>query len=409
MIVNLNSIDIFIRRIIILYIVLTTGSLFFIMANIGPYIEGVIAIALMMYLIFSAQKIKIKELKLLICVTFLFVVAILLNLSLSSYFNSALKYHLSIIFRFILVSFVIFKYRNNSENILPDIYFVLNIILIHSLVNFVIVNFFYNSFSQISIESYSSTYNFLGLFFHQNVFKNIGGINFLPNQGIFWEPGVLQFFLNSLLFILLAYKRNILLTILTVIAILTTYSTLGYLIMILIIGYQILTNKSLFILVRLFFLLLIFVLLIPVVQKNIKQKFFRENTSLKLRMYDYTQALKLIETKPISGFGLVYDSYKEIENKYPSSMQDKISEFYLKRRGNTNSFLMLFVYFGIPLSLIFLFFYYHQDIFYKKRFLFVIYSLLVSLVEPLLLTNFYLLFLSSGMFAFFNKVKLRIK
>ena len=61
---------------------------------------------------------------------------------------------------------------------------------------------------------------------------NLFGFEFCRNQGLFWEPGVLQIFLNLFFFLeAFIYKRNRWLLIIGFV-ILGTYSTTGILILI---------------------------------------------------------------------------------------------------------------------------------------------------------------------------------
>ena len=71
---------------------------------------------------------------------------------------------------------------------------------------------------------------FLNLFFYmpERGIVNIFGLDFCRNQGLFWEPGVLQSFLNALFFLeAFVIKKRKYLLILTGFVIMTTYSTTG--------------------------------------------------------------------------------------------------------------------------------------------------------------------------------------
>ena len=86
---------------------------------------------------------------------------------------------------------------------------------------------------EISNNRYDCYTLFKFFFYLKNTHSfSVLGIEFVRNQGIFWEPGVLQIFLNLILFIHLIHKkkRGIIFW-MTIIALLTTFSTTGLVVM----------------------------------------------------------------------------------------------------------------------------------------------------------------------------------
>ena len=108
--------------------------------------------------------------------------------------------------------------------------FILKIVLYHALVSFVIYFFLKGSLIKLygGWENKYIADSFYYLFYYDpEKYKfSLFGIEFVRNQCWFWEPGILQIFLNILLFIEgFVVKRNKRTIFLLIIAIITTYST----------------------------------------------------------------------------------------------------------------------------------------------------------------------------------------
>src|SRR5947208_10760739 len=115
----------------------------------------------------------------------------------------------------------------------------LNIIRIHAICGGLLMPFLIRYSTIVDNEYSFKAFSFKYLFFmrsDQYAF-NLLGLSFYRNQVLFWEPGVLQFYLNLFLFLQLylfkTKKSNIFLT---VFAILITYSTTAYACMLLILS-----------------------------------------------------------------------------------------------------------------------------------------------------------------------------
>ena len=122
-----------------------------------------------------------------------------------------------------------FSNNRNFQILLERIYSVLKLIVFHALLSFIAFFFIRNSITMIS-STYHECETFLHIFFYttDRGIMNLFGIEFCRNQGLFWEPGVLQSFLNMFFFLeaFIIKKRKSLL-LLTAVVILTTYSTTG--------------------------------------------------------------------------------------------------------------------------------------------------------------------------------------
>ena len=131
---------------------------------------------------------------------------------------------------------VLFYYNNQSNRdvFIDSLYFILKLILIHSLFNFFAYFLFKDNLLLITSEYHESlTYNYL---FYYSVKAgsviNLFGLDICRNSGIFWEPGILQVYLNILFFLEISvFKRQKKLLVLIIAAILSTYSTTGLLLL----------------------------------------------------------------------------------------------------------------------------------------------------------------------------------
>jgi hypothetical protein len=128
-----------------------------------------------------------------------------------------------------------FNSTNNKNKFTDYLYLALLVVLFHSLTNFFLYPLISGNLSSISNWHYECS-SFLKLFFYnpQKYSFDVLGFTMVRNQGLFWEPGVLQVFLNILLFLSLFVRRfKLSLVGLISFAVLSTLSTTGLLIMIL--------------------------------------------------------------------------------------------------------------------------------------------------------------------------------
>ena len=122
-----------------------------------------------------------------------------------------------------------FKLHDFPEHFLKRLYFVLTLVLFHAALNFFFYFFIKNNLSVV-YSTYSEFETFKNIFFYttERGVVNIFGLEFCRNQGLFWEPGVLQVFLNMLFFLeAFIMRKNKSILIFSSLAILTTYSTTG--------------------------------------------------------------------------------------------------------------------------------------------------------------------------------------
>ena len=137
-------------------------------------------------------------------------------------------------------------YFNNQENkktLIDSLYFILKLILFHSIISFILYPVVENNLDVIKAymdngEEKHTTKTFKYLLYYIDISEKpeaqvtLFGVNLVRNSSIFWEPGILQFYLNLLFFLEISFfKRKNYVIILTVLAILSTYSTTGLLLL----------------------------------------------------------------------------------------------------------------------------------------------------------------------------------
>ena len=215
-------------------------------------------------------------------------------------------------------------------------------------------------------------------------------------MGMFWEPGVLQFFVNLFLYILLFQvdekKINLLWILLCGVVVLMTQSITGIYLMVCIFIFYIIRRKK-----------YIWLALVPfgigisidMFSHKILSESSEEAGSYWMRLGDTLSAWQIIKDHPLLGIGFDNDDF--ILLRRGVEYQGILDAEYFWDRGNTNSVLTLFYALGVPLALYMIIKLYNQKIFFKQRFLFFLIIIVSCMSEPLLLLTFPLFFMFSGM------------
>ena len=304
-------------------------------------------------------------------------IVLLLNYLLSESGNSIwfyIKFFLRIVSTFLLILY----YKNTRFDLKRDIIFCLYVLAFHAVISFLIFPFIENYLVSIPTEELNGK-TFYNLFFYSSL-RDVFGINIYRNQGVFWEPGILQIYMST--------------------------TGLGLLLILYIFYYfSIHTHFSIkFFLLSLFF----FILMIPLVLafvNNFGEK--KDTLSYQLRMYDMVNAIEMVIQHPICGIGFDMEVYKKVQTMTNLSKYANLNIYdgdMIYERGNTNSLLMLLIQCGLPMSVIYLCILYRQNIFLNRRlFFFVIIISLMS--EPLLLGNFFILFFVESFFTILSRSK----
>lgn len=300
-----------------------------------------------------------------------------------------------IIGRIISMSLLILAFKHDYTEIRSYLIRVLDVIVKLAVINsilYIIVPFLF-----VSLTSESGfPINTIGFVFNYQSVFTIGGIHIPRNQGLFWEPGVLQIPVNLYIYYRTIVENKSLTSVSSAIYVLfTTVSTTGFLIFAVILFYKFkslfsLKGKGLF---RTLGMVLLIGAFIPFLYEQLDSKFNKpgENISSMARTYDLIMAAKIAIDNPWLGIGINPDrQYLLMEH------QDfNIEGFETEIRGNTNSILQLFVNFGVPVTLFLLLAIYKQQLF-PLRMKFMIIISLSFFSEPLVGVSFMILLMLSS-------------
>lgn len=403
-----------IDNIIVFMLVMSTGGLLFVFNRNLSYLVF-FCILILAYIFFGKKlnsSVVNSSILSLVTISVLFFINYIFAINTQA--DSKYLYYLMIISISILV-LNYFKNNRHYDILIERIYSVLKIIMIHSSLNFLAFFVIKNNLTIIT-STYHECETFMNVFFYttDKGIVNIFGLEFCRNQGMFWEPGVLQGFLNMFFFLeAFILKRRKSLLLLTVIVILSTYSTTG-LALLLVQGVVYLfsefkTNKLLIPIA-----LLVSIPIFIVFSINIEEKVQGEKeASFQKRLFDLTQPLFIAIEHPLTGIGLDIDEFQKMRKEFyfssPAlrSLQEKVgveSKTLGTDKGSSNSIMFLFAAMGFPTAIILLSMLFKQQIITEKKWLWMIIMIISVMSEPLLLRPFFFLFIVSG----FNRVFYRI-
>jgi hypothetical protein len=255
-----------------------------------------------------------------------------------------------------------------------------------------------------------SDYDTIGFVFTYHVM--IEGLQGLKRpDGLFFEPGVFQVYLNLLLYLCLFVYKKRWFTVVTIIALVTTQSTMGLIISLIIVIYYVAVeqrNKSFLSRFKyIFFGIIMLVPLLIFTNSNLNDKLSGEQRgSSWSRQYDLITGLNIIKENPLSGIGFDYKQFY----KQANTLGEKNTELDLnstKDKNNTNGITFLFYSIGIPLALPFLIGLFRSSLF-KHKFLIGTIIFLSLNSESIIFTPFFLLIIYSGISQIdYSKVKKR--
>ena len=308
-----------------------------------------------------------------------------------------------------ILTFFHFKNNRNSNQFLKTLYFVLKLIAFHSALNFILYFFVSDNLSTIT-STFHECETFLNLFFYtpERGIVNLQGFEFCRNQGLFWEPGVLQVFLNILFFLeAFVIKKSKLFLLFISFVILTSYSTTGLAILLIqVLVYLSEERKN-----NKLILSVIAILLVPiyfVFSVNVDDKIQGEKeASFQKRIFDLTQPVFIAMENPLTGIGLDVFQFQKIREEFYISSNSFIgitSTTEVSDKGSSNSVMFLLAGTGFPTTLLLLYMFFKQKIIENKKWLFMIILFISVMSEPLLLRPFFLIFIISGFHQVFYRI-----
>lgn len=391
-----------------LFLVLTAGSMLFIFFR-----KEMLYFAFFLFSsLFVIKNLYKRELLIFVQLLVLFLSLLTINYLFASSPQSTQKLLANIvIFTTSIFSAMYYCREENKKLFIPHLYLVSKIILIHALINFFIFPFVKPFLIEISNSRYDCV-TFLNVFFYLKYTHSFSvlGIELVRNQGIFWEPGVLQIFLNLLLFILsFVTKKRGLTFWLTILAIFTTFSTTGLVVMFvqLLLSFSSEIRKNiLFLPIAAFMTLLVYY----ITAINISDKLNGEGQySFQARFFDLVQPLYMVAENPMTGIGLDDEQFIKTRQKTNFSLNLEAIDFSnVNDKGSTNSIMFFLAAAGIPFTLILVVMLYYQDFVPEKRKWFFIFVIISLMTEPIMLRPFFLTFVMSGGIYIINKFRWKI-
>ena len=404
----------FIDNLLVFMLLMSTGGLLFVF---NRNIASVSFFALLsIVIVILGDKLKRKLVYSSVLTFFVILMLGMINYSFAiteQTLNKYLFYTLTVI----LSILTLFHFKNNRDEkvFLSRIYFVLKIILAHSFFNFIFFFLVRNNLSVIT-SLYHECETFMNLFFYttERGIVNIFGIEFCRNQGLFWEPGVLQAFLNMLFFLeAFIVKKNKSLLVFIAFMIVTTYSTTGLALLLL----QMLVYLMKELKKNKFLLPIVLVLSIPiylVFSVNVDSKIQGEKeSSFQKRVFDLTQPVFIALEHPLTGVGLDIFQFQKIRQEFYmssnsvqtiNSLLGVNTKVEVTDKGSSNSIIFLLAGTGFPTTILFLYMFFKQQIVLEKKWLWMIIMVISVMSEPLLLRPFFFLFIISGFNHIFYKI-----
>lgn len=420
---RITSVHKFFDTLLLFLLVMSGGGLFFVLQrNNLTYLLFSLAIFVLVFMgmkikksIFNASLFTLSAFFTLILVNYIIAPQIeIMRGESRSYLQYA--FHLLNISSCILI---LMHLKNNRGTFyfLDRIHFVLRIVLYHAILSFVCY-FFLQGYLIKLYGGWGNEYiadSFYYLFFYDAEKYNFSlfSIDFIRNQGLFWEPGILQIFLNILLFMEgFVVKRNKWTISLLIFAIITTYSTTGIIIMIILlilIFWSYIRKNPLMIILALSLSLPLY----HVAKTNLENKTTGErSSSFQKRYLDLVQPIAIAGEYPITGIGLDRDYFQKL--RYRFQMKNDFGKFIetytgfertakSTEKGSSNSLTYLIASIGFPSALFLLYCLLKQELFTKRKGVFMTIIIISIFSEPLLLRPFFLILIVSGMTSIFYK------
>jgi hypothetical protein len=361
-------------------------------------------------IVFMGHQIKKSIFNASLFTLFIFLSLIILNYIVAPGSQKFLKYgfHLMNITSCVLI---LTHFRNNrsTDYFLGIIRWILKIILYFSVLNFLAYFIIKDNLTPAdggwNNEYITDTFNFIFFYNPEKHAFNFFGIELIRNQGWFWEPGVNQVYLNILLYLEgFVFKRGKWIIPLIVFAIITTYSTTGIFLMIIILFFIFIKSIKRNPIIYIFLGILITYPLYYLAKSNIENKSIENASSMNKRIFDLVQPLAIAADNPITGIGLDIEHFQRYRSEYHLSDETQsLLTTETTEKGSSNSVTFLLAATGFPMSLFLLYCLFKQNLFTYRKGIFMSIIIISVLSEPLLLRPFFLILIVSGMYSFFNK------
>jgi len=340
---------------------------------------------------------------------FFILIIFLSPLFIRSFDVATLKRYIVFSVNFLNAFLFVQTYDGNFYKSMRDIKSALNVFFIHAFISVLLI-----PLPKTDFTAGLNYHTILYIFNYSNT-----TFNFLKDSritGFFWEPGILQLFLNLFLFLEIKERKSFVKIGLVIMTILFTLSTAGYLILLINLLYYLIRNKF-----KIKYILIIgvgSVLLSSIFITNMDNKLSgNARSSSAIRFMNMKMAYNLILAKPLFGYGLQGSSFYANNGIAYNSMLDYFSRqdiqtLGLERLGLTNGILQIGVFFGIPMLLLIFYGILRQKILGKlgkvENLFFFAILFMSALSEPIFTTSFFLIFPISALTRKKNKNSLSL-
>lgn len=285
----------------------------------------------------------------------------------------------------------------SRETLAQDLYRILGLMAVQALLTVGLAHTLGFLFTPIEISG--TTYQTILLLFNYHVtIEDAGGI--IRPDGFFFEPGVFQIYLNLHLYLALFVFRNLRRSALALAAVLSTQSTTGMAICLLLVGVFVFREFRVSGLRRKVLLAAAATVVAApvafVAYGNVMDKLFGEfRGSSWARTYDLMTGLNVLAEHPWMGIGFDHERYKD-EAARVGYADTQLDLEQVGDRSTSNGILFMLYGLGIPLSLPFLIGMFRQQ-FLPNRLLIGLLLFLSFLTESIIFTPFFLLLILSGL------------
>ncbi len=286
--------------------------------------------------------------------------------------------------------------RAGAGALMRDLYVLGRLMAWQALITMVLARFF--NFLFLPVEISGTLYSTIAGIFNYHVMVDDSA---LRPDGLFYEPGVFQIYLNVFLYLTLFVFKRWKEAVVALLAVVSTQSTTGIIIASMLTGWFVATRYinrgSVPVRVAKFFVAAAMVgALALVTYSNINDKLSGDSQgSFWARQYDLITGLNIIAEHPLAGIGFDYDQYYHASGELgqaDTQLPDRITQ----DRANSNGIIFLLYSIGIPLSIPFLFGMFRQTLF-PDRLLMGAVIFLACTGESLVFTPFFLMFIFSGL------------
>ncbi len=289
----------------------------------------------------------------------------------------------------LLLNYIVIRQSNFERTFVA----VLMFFMLHGYLNWLVVTFAFNLFA--GDPSIIKSFRFLVFFGMEEQYLGI-----YRSQGLFWEPGVYQIYLNIALHYFLFYARRYLWAALALLGVILTLSTTGVVIAGLQIAYFAFINRGQGALGKIILITMVLPAMLFYVNFAsivVEDKVVGEKSgSFLSRSFDTQNGIAVALAHPF-GIGFNPETYLSIASANPYGIDTPL----ITDRGQTNGVLILAYSTGLLWAAAVLFLTYKQRIFPKHRILFFIVLVGSMSTEPLFYSPFVFLFVLSGLIRFF--------